>query len=64
MQEEVEEPCKGVFFVGGGEKCGGFLGLAPHAIAVVRDQIDGREVGQAEEQKFFGSNGAVGRCDC
>ncbi len=28
------------------------MGLAPHAIAVVRDQVDGREVGEAEEQKF------------
>ncbi len=28
------------------------LGLAPHAISVVQDQIDGRELRQAEEHKF------------
>ncbi len=36
------------------------LGIAAHAVAVVRDQVDSRELGEVDDQTFFGSNGATG----
>ncbi len=37
----------------GVERMRGILALAAHAVAVVRDQLDGRAVAEAEEKRFM-----------
>ncbi len=51
LQEQVEGPSTGVLSLE--VKMSGIFGLAPHVIATTRDQGDGRELWQAEEQKFL-----------
>ncbi len=41
----------------------GIMVLARHAVAVVRDQVDDRELGQTEEHKFVKVTEPVGPFD-
>ncbi len=51
MPEQIEEPSTVVSSEHATMRA--VLTLSPHAVAVVQDQVDAREVTEAEEQKFL-----------